>query len=55
MVDVADVAAVDLQVRQAQVRQVADHAEAPAEALQRQAEAKRVQAPGQLLQGSLLR
>ncbi|MNR33943.1 hypothetical protein D3C85_1516700 [compost metagenome] len=55
LVNVADVAAIDLQVRQAQVRQVTDHAESPTKALQRQAEAKRVQAPGELLQGRLLR
>ncbi|MNN69400.1 hypothetical protein D3C81_1851880 [compost metagenome] len=50
LVDGADVAAVDLQVGQPQVRQVADHAETPTKALQAQAEAEFAQAPGELLQ-----
>ncbi|MNF84000.1 hypothetical protein D3C76_1181940 [compost metagenome] len=54
LVDSANVAAVDLQVRQPQVSQVADHAEASAKALQAQAETKRTQAPGQLLQHGLI-
>ncbi|MOA25901.1 hypothetical protein D3C78_1466560 [compost metagenome] len=41
LIDRTDVAAVDLQVRQTQPRQVTDHAEAPAEMLQAQREAER--------------
>ena len=55
LIDRADVAAIDLQVRQTQPRQVADHAEAPAEALQAQRETELAQASGQLLQHRLFR
>ena len=55
LVDGANVAAVDLQVRQAQARQVTDHAEPPTETLQAEGETQLAQALGHLFQHGLLR
>ncbi|MNT80860.1 hypothetical protein D3C72_2203850 [compost metagenome] len=54
LIDCTDVAAIDLQVGQPQMRQVADHTEAPTKTLQTQAETQPTQTPGQLLQHCLV-
>ena len=55
LINGTDVAAVDFEVRQAQVRQVADHAETPAETLQAKAVSQAAHASGETLQLVLLR